>query len=133
MEMSIEIDQEFSVIGTDDRLSTRFAEASSTSPVVVEQQLYEDLGSDEEWGERVGDLRGVCFPVGQGQALCNVVLRFDGKLGKGSVSAAGILDVAGEADLSGAMAISGGTGPFRQRRGELQVTSWNPKRWRLAV
>ena len=62
--------------------------------------------------------------------VCRVIFNFDD--GANTLSASGVLPArAGEIVDSGRLAITGGTGDYAGRQGEVVVEVWNPKRWFL--
>jgi hypothetical protein len=118
----------FTVIGDDEEQTPE--DLSGLAPrdvVVIDQQLYEDTGYFDKGGH-VGWAHGSGVVTHHGRVVCHVSFIFeDGD----TVVAHGVVPVEGRTIGSGLMAVTGGTGRFKNAAGTMYLETVNPKRWKF--
>jgi hypothetical protein len=117
----------FTVIGDDEEQSPDdFAGLAPRDVVVIDQQLYEDDGYFDK-GRHVGWAHGSGVVTHRVRIVCHVTFVFE----EGDTLAAhGVLPIEGRTIGNGLMAVTGGTGRYRNAGGTMYVETVNPKRWK---
>jgi hypothetical protein len=117
----------FTVIGDDEEQSPQdLSQAPPREVIVIDQQLYEDDGYFDK-GKHVGWAHGSGVITHHGRVVCHVTFVFE----EGdTVVADGVVPVAETTIGNGLMAVTGGTGKYRNAGGTMYVESVNPKRWK---
>jgi hypothetical protein len=120
------------LIGDDEERSPHdlVGETAAATVIAIDQQLYAE--GDEPWarGDHVGEAHGVAVTTHGGRVVCSFTFELGGE---DSVAMHGVLPLDGGSIGSGRVAITGGTGRFRNASGSVGVEHRNPKRYRLML
>jgi hypothetical protein len=127
-------DETFVLLGFGDEDRQEVVDLGQGGPGNVgsfDEELYEPV-SEDSWdpGERVGSVDGVYVVTPSGRAVVTLTMRFDGD---DSLTATGSLRHEEGRARDGVMSITGGTGRFTGRRGELSVEFRNPHKYRATT
>jgi Dirigent-like protein len=128
----MEFTAEFTVIGEDqaDDEEDQLAPLPPGGMFSLDQDLFEET-EEQSWnrGDVVGEAHGTVLSVRRKLAVCSITFAFE----NGTVVAEGLLPIDGQKLGSGALAVTGGTGSFRNSGGEVGVETRNPKRWSFVL
>ena len=119
---------DFPLISDDaEDVGVSLAEAQAGQSALTDEKLYEAIGDDMEKGPLVGSLHLEQRPTNRpGRILLDATFVFDnGEV----VRLIGTVPGEGEWMGEGKVGYAGGTGKFKDRRGEVTVKVQNPKRW----
>ncbi len=119
---------DFPLISDDaEEVGGSLAEAQPGERVLADEKVYEAIGDEWEKGPLVGSLHLEQRPTNRpGRILLDATFVFDnGEV----VRLIGTVPGDGEWMGEGKVGYAGGTGKFKDRRGEVTVKVQNPKRW----
>jgi hypothetical protein len=94
-----------------------------------DEDLFEALSPDSwDEGDRVGSAHAMYVRTPSGHAVFNITLRFGDESSEDSLTAAGSLPY-DDGLRDGVVTVTGGTGRFKDRGGQLQVRVKNPHKY----
>lgn len=122
---------ELVIIGLDeeDDAPPGFAESARAPVLAVSQRLFWE--SHEKWqrGDEAGYAHGAFVLTRRGKLVGSLTFTFEGE---DALVATGTLPFdGGKSFADGVLAVVGGTGVLKGRRGEVHIEAQNPKRYRI--
>ena len=127
----MEFSPELILIGEDQnpKVAEDLTPAAPGTVFPVDQDLYFESGGTWNKGGPAGEAHGSGIATEKNLAQCSVTFAFR----DGTIVAEGILPIQGKKLGAGQLAVTGGTGRYKNRLGQVDMETRNPKRWSFVI
>jgi hypothetical protein len=127
----MDVSGELVIIGLDeeDDVPPGFAESARAPVLPVSQRLFWESHGEWQRGDEAGYAHGAFVLTRRGELVGTLTFTFGGE--DGLVAIGALPFDGGKSFADGVLAVVGGTGAHKGRRGEVHVEAQNPKRYRI--